>query len=278
MSLQAGASIQRAQALFLRTLEPKWMQTELRLNMSRIWREQFEKLCAQAGFCLLDVTEWNASLTNAVGLHLEDSLEAKRKRLKLALSEDVSASAEFGIVAQNNKSNLFGGILGDTASGLDGTNKEFGDEEPQLHRRGYSHKVSSSFRSLGDLSKDGSGDTEQTGRVVCQELLQDSKPSSKQVDVAIDSVVKKAFTEDERNGNFLKRISSFLTSTNVNFQHCDLWAPTQDTALGAIDEQVRITNAGHITIKSSNVPSHITKKLSEFGVYSKTLSFEDYTT
>lgn len=131
MSLQAGRGIQVAQALFLRTLEPKWMQTELRLNMSRIWREQFEKMCAQVGF-FVNVTEWKASLKKAESLHSEDSLEAKQKRLKMALSEDVSATAKFGNVAQNNKSNLFEGIFGGTGNDLDGSNKEFGDEKPKF--------------------------------------------------------------------------------------------------------------------------------------------------
>ena len=306
MSFQAGVSIQRAQALFLRTLTPAWIQTELSLNMSRVWREQFEKFCLQIGFNRLDATEWNASLKNAGSLHSEDSLEAKRKRLKQALYQDVSAAAELGIAVRNNNPHELPstlkndshvanqsvsprGILGCAAKDYDGSNRKFGDEEPGISR--HARHVTNSSGSLDNLltvsndsraqSKASSGpidhgaqeETERTEVVLCQEILQDSKPSSKQVDGAIDSAVRKAFTEDERNGNFLKKISSFLTSTVFNFQHCDVWVPTQYTESAEMNGQVRLVNAGHITFKSRKVLSHAAKKLSEFGVYSKTFSF-----
>ena len=58
ISFQAGvgASIQKAQVLFLGTLSPVWKKTEMRLNMSRVWREQFRKLCSQVQCSLLDTT------------------------------------------------------------------------------------------------------------------------------------------------------------------------------------------------------------------------------
>ena len=290
MSFQAGASIQRAKALFLRTLKSEWLQTELCLNMSRVWREQFEKLCLQVGFCLLDTAAWNTSLQKAGSLHLEDSLEAKRKRLTQVSQElhstlkNESHEAKQSALVVNRLCSL-DSITG----GLELSNREFGDEEPGIR---HHHRVSS-FGSLDDIlagpdyssmqSKTGSGlfddeaqdSTEWTG-VFYQEIPQDSKPRSEQMDGGIDSVVKKAFKEGEPNDTFLLKISSFLASTDFNFQHCDVWAPTQSTVSGGDMYgygQMRLVNAGHITLKSSKIPSHTAEKLNEFGVYSKTISF-----
>ena len=302
MSSQAGVNIQRAQALFLKTLSPEWIETELSLNMSRVWREQFEKLCLQVGFRLLDTTEWNASLKTVRNRHSEDSLEAKRKRLKYALSEDASAAAGFGFDAGNSLSQELrstlkkeshqanpSALVQDRLSNLESTARdltrefEFRDEEHAMHHV-------SSFGSLEDLltcpinsrsqSKTGpepddynaQADMEWAGGAFNEEKLH--MPSSQQaIAGVIDSVVKSAFTE-EKNGKFLEKVSNFLNSTNLNFQHCDVWVPTECTDSGGIDGQVRLTNAGHITLKRSHDPSHIAKKLSEFGVYSKTFSFE----
>ena len=302
MSSQAGVNIQRAQALFLKTLSPEWIETELSLNMSRVWREQFEKLCLQVGFRLLDTTEWNASLKTVRNRHSEDSLEAKRKRLKYALSEDASAAAGFGFDAGNSLSQELrstlkkkshqanpSALVQDRLSNLESTARdltrefEFRDEEHAMHHV-------SSFGSLEDLltcpinsrsqSKTGpepddykaQADMEWAGGALNEEKLH--MPSSQQaIAGVIDSVVKSAFTE-EKNGKFLEKVSNFLNSTNLNFQHCDVWVPTECTDSGGIDGQVRLTNAGHITLKRSHDPSHIAKKLSEFGVYSKTFSFE----
>eukprot|EP00956_Cyclotella_meneghiniana_P004481 scaffold5537_cov54-Cyclotella_meneghiniana.AAC.2 len=340
LSFQAGvgASIQKAQVLFLGTLSPVWMKTEMRLNMSRVWREQFRKLCSQVQCSLLDTTAWDISIKNIGSLHLEDSLEAKRKRLKQALHEDVSAAAKFGNdVANDLSQELLSTLMDETheantsvsvvnqlrslesiTGGLEGSNTKFNDTEPGMH-----HRISS-FGSLDDIiagpnyssmqSKAGSGlfdddaqDSMEWNGVLCQEIPQDSKPSStgwngvlcqeipqdskpsstewtgvlrqgipqdskprpEQVNRVIDSVVKNAFKEGEQNDRFLMKISSFVTSTDLNFQHCDVWAPTQYE--GEMCGQVRLVNVGHIAF--DKIPSHAAKKLNEFGVYSKTFSF-----
>eukprot|EP00970_Alexandrium_tamarense_P011394 scaffold2480_cov205-Alexandrium_tamarense.AAC.17 len=36
--MQAGATIQRAQTLFLKTVTPDWVRMELQFNLSRLWR------------------------------------------------------------------------------------------------------------------------------------------------------------------------------------------------------------------------------------------------
>jgi len=310
-SSKAGADIQRAQALFLQTLEPAWMQTELRLNMSRCWREQFEKFCLQEGFRPLDTTEWNTSLNNILILHSEDSLEAKQKRLKHALSDDMSAAAKSGFDAGKNLSQELrlilkkkeshqanqSALVQDRLRNLDSVAKDlesscsrvkFRDKETLRHVSSFGSFVDlltdpiDSKSQLTTTSEQSEYDT-QGGRELTkgdfrQDVMEDSKPTSKQaIDGIIDSVVKEAFAEGGENSKFLRRFSNFLTSIHLNFQHCDMWVPTESTGSEATGGQVRLINAGHITFKRSNDPSHVTNfcatPLSEFGVYSQTFSF-----
>ncbi|KAL3778175.1 hypothetical protein ACHAWO_000548 [Cyclotella atomus] len=322
MSVQAGIGIQRAQTLFLRTISPPSLQMELRLNVMRVWRTQLANLCLQVGsHNLVDTTEWITSLSVVEHISSEDSLEAKRKRLKHALVEDANAAAQSGYDASDMISpnqcpsstsagahestsigfqvntahprdmpwardsfySLDGSIARESETHLGSQRKfTFGEDDMQL---GSSLHEVSSFASLAALlttptasrrqSKAGSDvcddviTTEPTGVLYEEKLISSQKPHSKPtLEGVIDSVVEGAFTEEENHGKFLAKVSRFLQDSNINFQHVDLWVPTEHCG----SPRIRLTNAGFITVGSKS-PSHVTKRLNEFGVYSKSFAF-----
>ena len=320
MSLQAGASIQRAQTLFLRTLSPSWLQSELRMNMMRVWRTQLANLCLQVGFRLLDTTQWASSLNDVEHICSEDSLEAKRKRLKYALSQDASAAVESGydasamispelcsssgaskaglqvitapqenqsVVSQERFENLDGSVARESETNP-GSQRKFTFDEFQL---GSSIHEVSSFASLAALltTPNASRRQSRAGSEICDDFLSSNtglgegvlyeekvatsyKPNAKQaIDGVIDSVVEEAFAGGEDHGKFLQKVSEFLADTS--FEHVDLWVPTERNGAGMANSQLRLTNAGHATVRSNKVPSHVTKRLNEFGVYSTSFSF-----
>ena len=264
--------------------------------MSRVWRTQLANLCLQVGFRRLNTTEWVTSLSNVDSL--EDSLDAKRKRLKHALTEDVSAAAEYGIDAGNHLTPELRSTLKrnsrqtkDRIDSLESISKEYDNPhlnsdnvftfgEDEMATENQMHHVPS-FSSLEAFSSEGDGelfdfgaqcDIGVTGGVLYNKVESHQSTSRQVIDGVIDSVVKEAFSEGEGQGKFLQKVSDYISTCDLNFQHCDLWVPIERTDL--LDEdQVRLTNAGHITVKNSKVPSHILKRLSEFGVYSKTFSF-----
>ena len=331
ISLEAGSSIQRAQTLFLKTLSPSWLQRELRFNISRVWRTQLANLCLQVGFRLLDTTNWIASLNDVAQICSEDSLEAKRKRLKHALSEDASAAAKSGLDAENTISSELCSSQGNAEFGREMENGElqvsttshvdntavvlrgrfdsldgsvaresethyssqrkftFGEEEMQFDNTMY--RVSS-FTSLAALlttpnasrrqsKADSVGfddfpadEADLTKRVFNDRKLDLQVPMAKQsFDDVIESVVEDSFREGIEQGKFLQRVVSYIVSSDLSFQHADLWVPTECPDTGVINGHIRLTNAGHITVKSNKVPSNIFKRFNEFGVYSKNFAF-----
>lgn len=304
MSTQAGIGIQRAQTLFLRTISPPSLQMELSLNVVRVWRTQLANLCLQTGsHNLVNTTEWITSLNAVEHTSAEDSLEAKRKRLKHALYEDASADAQGSdMISLNQCESTSIGLQVNTVHPQEGQSRDrfnsldgsiaresethfgsqrkftFGEDEMQL---GSSMHEVSSFASLAALlttptasrrqSKadsdicDNDNTTEPTGVLYEEKLTDSQKPDSKStLEGVIDSVVKGAFT-GENHGRFLEKVSQFLSESS-NFQHVDLWVPTEYSG------QVRLTNAGHITVGSTSSP-HIAKRLNEFGVYSQRFTF-----
>ncbi|KAL7484055.1 hypothetical protein ACHAW6_009765, partial [Cyclotella cf. meneghiniana] len=340
ISAQAGASIQRSQTLFLKTISPAWLQMELRLNMSRVWRTQLANLCLQIGFRQLETTDWVASLNAIEHACSEETLEAKRKRLKYALSEDACAAAksdfntispEFSASSTNIDGIFVGGLsvnrpsdlnaedVGlqiDTASYQDsqssltedrfvsmngGIAREsvtflktqrkftFGEEELQLDSM---HPISS-FASFADLliTPNSSRRQSKVESFSCDDLHDDKngmpldmdqhplvdsqKPLSKQaIDGAIESIVEESFSTNEGQGKFLQKVSDFLIRSDFDFQHVDLWVPTEHTDAPLISGgRIRLTNAGHITVRSSKISSRVVNRLNEFGVYSKNYSF-----
>ncbi|KAL3805872.1 hypothetical protein HJC23_007833 [Cyclotella cryptica] len=341
ISAQAGASIQRSQTLFLKTISPAWLQMELRLNMSRVWRTQLANLCLQIGFRLLETTDWIASLNAIEHACSDETLEAKRKRLKHALSEDASAAAksdynaitpEFNVSSTNIDGIFVGGLsvnrpvdlnvddVGlqiDTASYQDSQSSlvrdrfdslngsitresdsfaksqrkfTFGEEELQLENS--MHPISS-FASFADLliTPNSSRRQSRIESFSCDDLQNDKhdmtldmdkhpfvdseKPHAKEViDGAIESIVEESFSANEGQGKFLQKVSNFLISSDYDFQHVDLWVPTEQTDGPLVNGgRIRLTNAGHVTVKSSKISSRAVNRLNEFGVYSKNYSF-----
>ena len=323
ISLQAGSSIQRAQTLFLRTLSPSWLQKELRFNISRVWRTQLANLCLQVGFRLLDTTNWIASLNNVEHICSEDSLEAKRKRLKHALSEDASAATKSGleagdIISSDARSSppTKSELQVNTATHVDSTTEEvrgrfdsldgsvaresemqqssqrkftFGEEEMQFDNAMY--RVSS-FTSLAALlttpcasrrqsKADSTGcndfacdEADLFQGVLYEEEIDSQTTTAKQsFNEVIESVVEDSFTEGVEQGKFLQKVVSYIVSSDLSFQHADLWVPTERPDTGVINGHIRLTNAGHITVRSNKVPSNVVKRLDEFGVYSKNFAF-----
>lgn len=278
--------------------------------MSRVWRTQLANLCLQRGFTSLNTTKWVTSLSNVDSS--EDSLAAKRKRLKHALAEDVSA-AEYGLNAgnhlspelrstfkknslQNNQSARLQDRLDSWESIMKGSDNPhldrgfvFGEDKMatanQMHNvpsfssldaffTTQNHSRSPPEADLDPFDIDAQSDMGVKGGVLCEEVGSQESTSKQSIDRVIDSVVKEAlFLKGEEQGIFLQKVSNYISTSDFNFQHCDLWVPTALTDLSYEDDQIRLTNAGNITVKSSKVPSHIIERFSEFGVYSKTFSF-----
>jgi hypothetical protein len=334
MSAQAGASIQRAQTLFLKTLTPKWMQMEMCLNMSRVWRTQLANWSLQMDFHLLDTTQWVSSLNDIALVCSEDSPEEKRKRLKQALSEDANISPSrrssfinelhINTVARRDsqfspvqeRDNLDGSIVRESDA-YHGSQRKFTFSEDEMQLETSIHQVSS-FASLAALLTTpnasrrqsradsigcggsvaslaallttpnasrrqsradsigyGGSTTDKTalyGGILNEEKLLAQKPCA--IDDVLDSVAEESFSGGEFQGHFLQKASIFIKERGFDFQHIDLWVPTSTEHNNMVNAaQVRLTNAGHVTIRSNKLPSYAAKRLNEFGVYSKNFAF-----
>jgi len=92
-----GGDIQRAQTLFLKTITPEWVRMELQFNISRMWRTHLANLSLQVSYTQLETKEWFASLDAIDCIAMPCSkteVQARRKRLKSALAEDINTAAK----------------------------------------------------------------------------------------------------------------------------------------------------------------------------------------
>lgn len=280
--------------------------------MSRVWRIQLANLSLQIGFRHLDTTDWVASLHALENAASTDTLQAKRQRLKYALAADASSSYGSSIAPdctvfvgglpvsrqsdltedvglqidtasyQDNQLSFtrdrFDSINGSIARESDALVKPrrkftFGEEELDLED---SMNHISSFASLADLLTTPSS-SRRPSRVetirssAVPGVLQEA--TNQVINGAIDSIVNESFTGEENQGRFLQRVSSFLMNRNYDFQHVDLWVPTESEDDSGSGGRTRLTNAGSATIKNSALSSQVLGRLNEFGVYSKNFSF-----
>jgi len=126
INLNLVASIQRAQTLFLKTVTPEWVRIELQFNISRMWRTHLANFCLQIGFASLDTKQWFVSL-DAVDFLSQSSgeteIQARRKRMKSALSDDVSIAATY---SQPNNPYSSAARVGNSSQGGVNTNDKSG--------------------------------------------------------------------------------------------------------------------------------------------------------
>eukprot|EP00581_Thalassiosira_minuscula_P028419 CAMPEP_0183759960 /NCGR_PEP_ID=MMETSP0739-20130205/7428_1 /TAXON_ID=385413 /ORGANISM="Thalassiosira miniscula, Strain CCMP1093" /LENGTH=903 /DNA_ID=CAMNT_0025997831 /DNA_START=469 /DNA_END=3180 /DNA_ORIENTATION=+ len=93
---QVGGDIQRTQTLFLKAITPEWVRMELQFNISRMWRTHLANFCLQISYLQLNTKEWFASLdaVDYIAMSCNDTKqEARKKRMRSALTEDVNAAA-----------------------------------------------------------------------------------------------------------------------------------------------------------------------------------------
>ena len=97
------ATLSTLQEQFLASIPSEAMQLELRFNMSKLWRMHFSNLCLQVGYKKLDVRDWVASLEEMEqrALEAEEVIrKSRRRRMGLALRQDVGQSARPGVFIQ----------------------------------------------------------------------------------------------------------------------------------------------------------------------------------
>lgn len=105
---QVCTTLAPLQEQFLHSVTSEPMQLELRFNMVKMWRTHFSNLCLQVGYESLDARLWLSSLEEmeARAADAEDYVrKARRRRMGLALRNDVGSSASSGVFIAGRPAN-----------------------------------------------------------------------------------------------------------------------------------------------------------------------------
>jgi len=274
---------------FLNSLPSESMKLELKFIMTKLWRTNLSNLCIQIGYPHLNATEWVASLEE-MERRAADSQElvrkARRRRMGIALKQDVGSNANSGVF-----------ISGVPANGATVTNPPIVRSTP-APAPAAPQQVTSAPADSGQqqpLSQPSS-----TIPLYDMEMLRECFPDqptdysnrhggrmrtlSGDFSIGIDDLVDPlvttpvlgptqhhphSFTESNYLGDcgpFLEQVVHYIEQNSTHFEHMDVWVPSYQ------ESSLRLFHAGHAT--RSNIDASVAFQLHEFGIYSTNFSFE----
>ena len=278
---QVCTTLAPLQEQFLHSVTSEPMQLELRFNMVKMWRTHFSNLCLQVGYESLDARLWLSSLEEmeARAADAEDYVrKARRRRMGLALRNDVGSSASSGVFIAGRPAN-------ETTPAEVTSNANIALHHPPKTVSTITDTSSTTFHA--EVS-DSSEQPDQDDMDMLADVFGTSiRPRSDSMDFSIGDNFDDYFNDQlapQCNdameplgdcGPFLDYVIQYMEKEQSLFDHVDVWAPSyvNHKGVGASQEgdSLRLYHAGHAT--RSDINSTLAFQLNEYGAYSTNFSF-----
>ena len=266
---------------FLHSVASEPMQLELRFNMVKLWRTHFSNLCLQVGYESLDARLWLSSLEEmeARAADAEDYVrKARRRRMGLALRNDVGSTASSGVFIAGRPAN-------ETTPAEVSSNANIVPHHPPKNVSTVTDSTTPTFHA--EVS-DSSEQPDQDDMDMLADVFGTSiRPRSDSMDFSIGDDFDDYFHDQlapQSNdameplgdcGPFLDYVIQYMEKELSPFDHVDVWAPSyvNHKGIGVSQEgdSLRLYHAGHAT--RSDINSTLAFQLNEYGVYSTNFSF-----
>lgn len=288
-------SMSALQDHFLLSIPSEPMQLELKFNMTKMWRTHFSNLCIQVGYDLLDANDWLSSLED-MEKRASDAEEvvrkARRRRMGLALRQDVGHTANVGV--------FFSGVPARDASisppALTTSSSEI--SPGSSINSTYNQPIPTHTPNDGLLKKKIIEPENHVMKVdndtvdFLENVLDDppSRPRSlSEEDLSIClqdltdplTLVSSEQSKPSNNfacGPFVEKVIRYIEKHNLPFQYVDVWVPSysakqqaSSTENNTAQEELRLYHAGFMT--RTDIDTELSANLNEFGVYSTHFSF-----
>ena len=287
MKTHCCATLSALQEKFLASVPSEAMQLELRFNMSKLWRMHFSNLCLQVDYKMLDARDWVASLEEMEQRASEAEelvRRARRRRMGLALRQDVGQQAKPGVYIQGRPAR-------DTAIPMmvSSANVPNGGAHRTVVNFDATGMDSDPFQKSSTVSDDSTKHEEDDADFLANvlDLGTSDHMQSKHSDfgdeylMGLDDLVDplshpnpvtKQFGD---SGPFLEKVIGYMERENLPFEHADIWVPSfigneHNKGVDGSDN-LRLFHAGHAT--RSDLEQSVAYKMNDYGIYSTNFSF-----